>query len=73
MWLMRLWLKLTLSEEFYHLSHFEFFVPVKFILWISVNMGMFYLGKDVKHNSLDSKDPEGREERTQEWRMKQQK
>lgn len=35
---------------------------------------MFSLGKDVKNNSLDSKEPEGREERTpQEWRMKQQK
>lgn len=58
----------TSSQDFQHLSCFEFFILVKFVpsprlRWTSVNTGMFSLGRDVKNNSLDSR-PEGREERT---------
>lgn len=84
MWLMWLWLKLSWSERWPCLRSFiispvfnsssllNSFLPR--LMWLSVNREMFSLGKDVKNNSLDSKEPGGREERTpQDWRMKQQK
>lgn len=64
---------LTLSVELYHLGLFElFFLPLlrpflSRLMWTSVNTGMFSqksLGGVEENNSVDSKEPEGRGERT---------